>query len=1085
MKRFADLAAAARAAAHLLPLALLTAAIGAVLVYLYLDATMALYAAALLILLGVAGTLKNFKSFEIRYKLHVAFLFLTLIPLILLSLWNKLQMNDALTNAADVSLFAGATRTANRLDDFFIVELNNLRVKAALPALQDYLSQPSPASRQAVLELLKIFGSEDSLYISAVLLLDDKGRIVADTRQYPVPPDMSAHDLFLVPRASGQGFISSIGAEEMIGESGFYLSSAVRGPGGGFLGVLAIHYSRAFLQQVVSESHGLAGERSFAFLVDKELRYLAHGKDAELSGKPWQGLSSALAPRLNAIEHFAQSKQAIHAFSTTDPTEGAQAAMQMVAVPLKNKPWLVVFAQPQEVFLAPVRAQNANLIGVVLLIVVLTYVAGALIAKGLSSPIVHLTSVAKRLGVAEADASAGTKSAEGFGTLFETLEKMAAELGDAVAVPPSPRGDEIGILANAFRSMVAQMRTLVTDLAQRVEELEGAQRAVGEAQRLLQSVIDNSGAVVCVKDLAGRYLLINRRFEEVLHVSEASVIGKTDFDLFTADEAATYRAADLRAVALGTALEAEEIVPQDDGLHTYIAIKYPLVDAAGKPYATCGISTDITERKQAEVELKAHRANLEQLIEVRTSQLQVAKERAEVANHAKSAFLASMSHELRTPLNAILGYAQILAQASNLTERQVTGLNTIYQSGEHLLMLINDILDLSKIEAGKLDLYPTAVNLPIFIALITDIVRVKVEQKGVRFICEVPHDLPQVVRADEQRLRQVLLNLLGNATKFTEHGEVLLRIHRTPHKSRVARLRFEVRDTGVGIAASQQQRIFEPFEQAGDEQYRLGGTGLGLAISRQLVRLMGSDIEVESSEGAGSSFSFELDLPMLQKEAPPSRIESIVAGYEGPRKTVLVVDDVKENRAVLADMLGPLGFRVVEAEDGQQSLERAEQQRPDLILMDNLMPVMDGLEATRRLREMPAFKDTPIIAISASVSVTEQERCIAMGASAFLPKPLAFAGLFAEMRTLLNLQWTYDSVHDTAASEDRMVTPPREEMELLLHWARTGNIRELHSRATHIETLGKQYRVFVERLRLLTAGFQSQKILDFVERHMS
>ena len=314
---------------------------------------------------------------------------------------------------------------------------------------------------------------------------------------------------------------------------------------------------------------------------------------------------------------------------------------------------------------------------------------------------------------------------------------------------------------------------------------------------------------------------------------------------------------------------------------------------------------------------------------------------------------------------------------------------------------------------------------------------------------------------------------------------MLLRIHRPPHKSRVARLRFEVRDTGVGIAASQQQRIFEPFEQAGDEQYRLGGTGLGLAISRQLVRLMGSDIEVESSEGAGSSFSFELDLPMLQKEAPPSRIESIVAGYEGPRKTVLVVDDVKENRAVLADMLGPLGFRVVEAEDGQQSLERAEQQRPDLILMDNLMPVMDGLEATRRLREMPAFKDTPIIAISASVSVTEQERCIAMGASAFLPKPLAFAGLFAEMRTLLNLQWTYDSVHDTAASEDRMVAPPREEMELLLHWARTGNIRELHSRATHIETLGKQYRVFVERLRLLTAGFQSQKILDFVERHMS
>jgi CheY-like chemotaxis protein len=256
-------------------------------------------------------------------------------------------------------------------------------------------------------------------------------------------------------------------------------------------------------------------------------------------------------------------------------------------------------------------------------------------------------------------------------------------------------------------------------------------------------------------------------------------------------------------------------------------------------------------------------------------------------------------------------------------------------------------------------------------------------------------------------LRQVLLNLLGNAVKFTERGEVRLIVRRLSASGGVAWLRFEVRDTGIGVAGDALETIFKPFEQAGDKQHRLGGTGLGLAISRQLVRFMGSDIHVESREGQGSRFWFELGVPIPLAEAPRSQDPNVVTGYRGSRKTVLVIDDIRENRVLVNDLLSPLGFRVVQAEDGQRGLECAEQHRPDLILMDNLMPVMDGLEATRRLRETPAFIETPIITISASVSMAEQQRSLAAGANAFLAKPLDLTMLFQEISALLQLNWTY------------------------------------------------------------------------------
>jgi signal transduction histidine kinase/ActR/RegA family two-component response regulator len=456
------------------------------------------------------------------------------------------------------------------------------------------------------------------------------------------------------------------------------------------------------------------------------------------------------------------------------------------------------------------------------------------------------------------------------------------------------------------------------------------------------------------------------------------------------------------------------------------------------------------------------------------------------ANQAKSQFLANMSHELRTPLNAILGYAQFLLRDKKLSSQQRNSIATIDRSGEHLLTLINDILDLSKIEAGKLALLPVEINLPSFLRVIADIIRIKAEEKNLLFTHESSPLLPHGVLVDEKRLRQVLLNLLSNAVKFTTHGQVSLYVEMKEAHDQNARLRFEVGDTGAGIREADWETIFQPFEQVGSIRQQIDGTGLGLAITRQLVRLMGGDIQVQSKLSEGSVFWFELSLPVVETVAKPVTIKQEITGYKGSRRKVLVVDDIAANRALIVNFLGSLGFEMFEAENGQEGLARTKAYSPDLVLIDKIMPVMSGLEMIRHLRDIPEFTEVPIIASSASTSDADRMESLMSGASVFFPKPINLNNLLAELGALMQLTWIYeqsDNHEETVVGP--LIVPPDEEMRGLYELAKEGNMRDIRRRADHIAELDDRYIPFADKLRRMAEEYQSEAILYTVEKYMN
>jgi len=413
------------------------------------------------------------------------------------------------------------------------------------------------------------------------------------------------------------------------------------------------------------------------------------------------------------------------------------------------------------------------------------------------------------------------------------------------------------------------------------------------------------------------------------------------------------------------------------------------------------------------------------------AEAQAARVQAEDANRAKSEFLANMSHEIRTPMNAILGFAQIIERDPALNPAHAARMRSINRAGQHLLTLINDILDMAKIEAGMIVLKPHAFSLHDLFDDLEAMLRSRAEAKGLRLIVELDANVPFVVFADEAKLRQVLVNLIGNAVKFTQQGGVAVRVRAEPaaetdrpvsDSSGAVRLIVEVEDSGPGIPAADLERIFEAFAQ-GEAGAKAGGTGLGLPIGRKLVEMMGGTLTVLSEVGRGSCFRF--DVVLEPTEALPEKMETEakrrvigLAPGTGPRR-VLVVDDVQDNRDLLRDLLQPVGFEVREARDGEEALAAFAEWSPHAVLMDMRMPGMDGYEATRRIKATDAGRDTPVIAVTASAFKESEEEIRQTGVSAYLRRPFRVEEILEVLGQCLDLRYVYADEPDKTPARSK------------------------------------------------------------------
>jgi signal transduction histidine kinase/FixJ family two-component response regulator len=494
-------------------------------------------------------------------------------------------------------------------------------------------------------------------------------------------------------------------------------------------------------------------------------------------------------------------------------------------------------------------------------------------------------------------------------------------------------------------------------------------------------------------------------------------------------------------------------------------------------------------------QLKASFEELEARVEERTLELKEAKESADASNQAKSEFLANMSHELRTPLNGILGYAQILQKSDTLSEKEQKGVEIINQCGSHLLTLINDILDLSKIEARKMELHPTEFHFLSFVQGVAEICAIKAEEKGIEFAYKSEGKLPLAIQADDKRLRQVLINLLSNAIKFTERGKVTFLVESQQVKDSSCQLRFQVEDSGVGISEDHLAKIFLPFEQVGSITKQSEGTGLGLAISQQIVTMMDSTLQVKSKLGEGSTFWFDVEIQKatgFTEISKPFLWEAIV-GYQGPKRKIFIVDDRWENRSVLVNLLKPIGFETIEAENGRDGLGKFSQEQPDLIITDLSMPIMDGYEMISQLRSSPQGQAVVVIVSSASVFESDRSKSLDAGANDFLPKPIEAKQLLMALGQHLKLEWSYqqarsekpkDTTTGTGIDPAEIIPPSPEDTFLLFDLARKGLINNLLKEVDRIEKIDDRFIVFVAQIRRFARNYQLKQLREFLEQYV-
>lgn len=644
--------------------------------------------------------------------------------------------------------------------------------------------------------------------------------------------------------------------------------------------------------------------------------------------------------------------------------------------------------------------------------------------------------------------------------LQQLMEKFSAAAAGNLSVRLQGFGrDEVGQLGRFFNELMGKLEAEIQERLQ-------AEKALKKSEQTMVDIIDFLPDATVVIDQESKVIAWNHAMEQMTGVNAPSVLGKGNYayalpfygerrpiliDLVTVPDKEIedkYAHIERRGKILFGECYADAL---PTGKRYLFATAVALHDPQGRVVGAIESIRDITERKQTEDELQKYQIHLEEIVNSRTAALKtrtnealMARQAAETANKAKSTFLANMSHELRTPLNAVLGFSELMMRDPQLSADQRENLKTINKSGDHLLAIINDVLEMSKIEAGHTELSLNSFNLHSLIDSVQDMFRLLAGRKGLDFIVQGKRDVPEFIRGDEAKLRQILINLLANAVKFTSEGQILLRLRKqseqtSPDDQDHIQLCFEVEDTGPGIPQKDSPQLFEAFYQTEFGQYVQGGTGLGLTISRNFVQLMGGDISVISpvKDDRGTCFTFQVmvEKPAAEEVAslqPKSRqlVTGIMPGQ--PQYRILVVDDKESNRRLLDKILKPLNCMISEVTNGKDALEAWRTFQPHLIWMDLRMPIMDGYEATRLIRKMESeqldtqekpshgpkqVKRTVIIAISASALEIRDVGDLSEDFDDFLKKPFREAEFYTLLQKHLHLQYTY-AEHDTHLKDD-------------------------------------------------------------------
>jgi PAS domain S-box-containing protein len=556
-------------------------------------------------------------------------------------------------------------------------------------------------------------------------------------------------------------------------------------------------------------------------------------------------------------------------------------------------------------------------------------------------------------------------------------------------------------------------------------ELEKKIAALRESEQKFRLIFDETFQFIGVLDNDGTLLQINRTALKFANIGIEQAIGKPIWDTAWLSHSQALKKTLKRAVkraVKGELVRFEATHQSPDGKLTYVDFSLkPVTDTNGKVVQLISEGHDITARKQAGEELERYKEHLEETVQHRTEELRLARDAAQAANKAKSMFLANMSHELRTPLNAVLGFSSLMRREPDTTANQRNRLDIINRSGEHLLKLINDVLEMAKIEAGRIELEVAPFDLGALVRDVVDMMRLRAEEKGLRLLLDQSSEFPRYIKGDEGRIRQILMNLVGNAVKFTREGGVTIRLGVKDNDRQ--HLLMEVEDSGPGFKTEDQQRVFQPFVQlVKADSYK--GTGLGLAITKHFVDMMGGRIGVASTPGKGSVFSVDLPLQLpAETEIAAEKEEEISGEVCGlvpgqPAWRILIAEDEPDNQILLQSLMSAIGLETKVALNGEEAVKIFQAWQPHLIWMDRRMPVMDGVEAAQRIRQLPGGREVPIIAVTASVFKEQQQELSDAGMDELVRKPYRFSEIYECMARHLGAKYVRKRT-DTEADEQR------------------------------------------------------------------